>query len=71
MHNMMDVSMVCFPYVVMGVGQAVIAGTTMSRKRNNNTDKIQGRRITRLTFDRAALRESNRARSGPPVLLPS
>ena len=70
-HNMLDLSMVCFPYVVMGVGQAVIAGTTMSRKRINNADDIQGRRITRLTFDRAALRENNRTRSGSPVLLPS
>lgn len=71
MHNMLDLSMVCFPYVVMGVGQAVIAGTNVSRKKINNAGEIQGRRMTRLRFDRAALREKSRTRSGSPVLLPS
>lgn len=70
MHNMLDLSMACFPYVVMGVGQAVIASTKVTRKKTNNTDELQGRRITRLTFDTAASSVKVRTRSGHPVLSP-
>lgn len=70
MHNMLDLSMVCFPYVVMGVGQVVIAGTNVTRKKANNTDELQGRRITRLTFDTAASSAEDRTVSGYPVLSP-
>lgn len=70
MHNMLDISMVCFPYVVMGVGQAVIAGTAMTRRKTKKVNELQGRRITRLTFDTAASSAKGRILSGPPVLSP-
>lgn len=70
MHNMLDLSMVCFPYIIMGVGQAVIAGTTVTRKKTNHADELQGRRITRLTVDAAASSANIRTMSGHPVLSP-
>ena len=70
MHDMLDLSMVCFPYALMGLGQAVIAGANVTRKRTNNTDELRGRRITRLTVDAAASSAKDRTVSGYPVLSP-
>ena len=71
MHNMMDVSMVCFPYVLMGLGQAVIAGTSMPGMKTDNRDEVPGRRVTRITFDTAAPSAKDRTVSGYPVLSPN
>ncbi len=68
---MLELSMVCFPYVVMGVGQVVIAGINVNRKEISNTGASQRRRMTCLTFEIAALKEKDRTRSESPVLLPS
>ena len=42
---MLDLSMVYFPYVVMGAGQAVIAAANVTGKKTNNTEELQGRGI--------------------------
>ena len=70
MHNMLNLSMACFPYVLMGLGQAVIAGTNMPGRETDDSDEIRGRRITRLAFDTAAPRVEDRTVSGYPVLSP-
>jgi len=69
-HNMLDVSMVCFPYVVIGVGQAVIAGTHMTKRKTENTDELQGRRVTRLAVETATSCANVKTIPRHPVLSP-
>ena len=71
MHNMLDLSMVYFPYVVMGAGQAVIAATSVTGKKTNNTEELQGRGIARLAFDIAASSEKVRSIPGHPIGSPN
>ena len=70
-HNMLDISMICFPYVVMGVGQIVIAGTTVSMRKTENGEDHPGRRVTRKIVVTASLSMEDRRIPGSPVLLPS
>lgn len=71
MHNMLNLSMVYFPYVVMGVGQAVMAGTKVSVSKDNRHEEHRGRRVTSKIIRPISSSIKDRSMSGPPLLLPS
>lgn len=70
MVNMVTLSMVCFPYVMMGLGQVIIVGINQTERKADNTDKIRGRRITRRIFEKADSSAEDRTIWGYPVLSP-
>lgn len=45
MAHIITVSMVCFPYVMAGLGQVIIAGTHSARRPLPDTSETTGRRI--------------------------
>lgn len=71
MHKMLDLSMVCFPYVVMGVGQVVIAGTQVKVRKVENVEEHRGRRVTHTIILTTPSSIEEIRLPGPPVLLPS
>ena len=65
MASIITASMVCFPYVIVGLGQAIIVGThAAGRTVHDRADSI-GRRIPLATFDErvmASLKEDTRCK---------
>ncbi|CUS33807.1 hypothetical protein COMA2_140089 [Candidatus Nitrospira nitrificans] len=52
MANIIDASMVCFPYVMAGLGQAIIVGThSAGRTVRDTADEMIGRKIPLAIFD--------------------
>lgn len=50
MTNIIAVSMVCFPYVIVGFGQAIIVGTHQAGRTVRDTaEEINGRKISFMT----------------------
>jgi hypothetical protein len=70
MGNVLTLSMVCFPYVMMGVGQAIIASTNLPERKIDKTDDIRGRRITQRAFKKASFNLEGRTLSGHPAWSP-
>lgn len=70
MQNMLTLVMVCFPYVMMGLGQVIIVGINQTERKADNTDEIRGRRITRRIFEKAASSAEDRTIWGYPVFSP-
>lgn len=70
MVNMLTLSMVCFPYVMMGLGQVIVVGINQAERKADNTDEIRGRRITRRFFEKADFSVQDRTIWGYPVLSP-
>ena len=54
MANIITASMVCFPYVMVGHGQAIIAGTHSVGKLTPDAAETKGRRIPLTTFEERA-----------------
>ena len=51
MANIITVSMACFPYVIAGLGQAIIMGTHAAGRTVHDTAEAKDRRITLATYD--------------------
>jgi len=51
MENIITASMVCFPYVVAGLSQAIIAGTHQAGRTVRSMAETTGRRIPLAAFD--------------------
>lgn len=54
MANIITVSMTCFPYVMAGLGQVIIAGTNPTRRTVRGTAEASDRIISFATFDENA-----------------
>lgn len=50
MANIITASMVCFPYVMVGLGQAIIAGTHSTGRTAQDTAETMGRKIPLMTY---------------------
>lgn len=70
MVNIVTLSMVCFPYVMMGLGQVIIVGINQTERKADNTDEIRGKRSIRRIFEKAASSVEDRIIWGRPVLSP-
>lgn len=51
MANIITASMACFPYVMVGLGQAIIVGTHSTGRTAHDTAETTGRRIPLMTFE--------------------
>lgn len=56
MANIITASMVCFPYVMVGLGQAIIAGTQSVGRLTHDAAETTGLRIPLTTFEERAKR---------------
>lgn len=54
MENVITASMVCFPYVIVGIGQAIILGTHSAGRTVRDTTEATGRKIFLTVFDEKA-----------------
>ncbi len=70
MASIVTLSMVCFPYVMMGLGQAIIASTNLPERKVDKTDDIRGWRIRRRTFEKATSHSEDRTLWAYPILSP-
>ncbi len=70
MTNAVTFSMVCFPYVMMGLGQAIIATTLLPERRVDRMEEIHGRRMTCRMVEKATSNAGDRTVSRYPVLSP-
>lgn len=78
MANIIATSMVCFPYVMVGLGQAIIVGThAAGRTVRDTAEETTGRKIPLSTFDErvmASRKEDGRCKvcfiPGCPVFAP-
>lgn len=79
MANIIAASMVCFPYVIVGLGQAIIAGALSAGRTDRDATETMGRRIPLgiMTFDESAKtssKEDTRCKvcfiPGCPVFIP-
>lgn len=52
MANIIAASMVCFPYVMVGLGQAIIVGTHQAGRTVHDTTETTGRRVPHMRFDK-------------------
>lgn len=74
MANIIAASMVCFPYVIVGLGQAIIAGAHSAGRTDRDATETMGRRIPLgiMTFDESA--KTSRCKvcfiPGCPVFIP-
>ena len=66
MANIIAASMVCFPYVIVGLGQAIIVGTHSAGRTVRDTAEATGRRIPLMTFDER-VKTSRKADARSPV----
>jgi len=53
MATVLSVSMVCFPYVIMGFGQAIIAGTMQAGRTVHGTEEVGRRTSILAAFENA------------------
>jgi len=51
MENVITASMVCFPYVIVGLGQAIILGAHSAGRTVRDTAETTGRKIPLTVFD--------------------
>lgn len=51
MANIITASMVCFPYVMVGLGQAIIMGTHSAGRTIYDTAETTGRKVPLMAFD--------------------
>lgn len=55
MANIIAASMVCFPYIIVGLGQAIIVGTHLAGRAVRDTGETAGRVISLTTFDESVM----------------
>ena len=51
MANIIAASMVCFPYVIVGLGQAIIVGAHQAGRTVYDTAEAAGRKLPLMAFD--------------------
>jgi hypothetical protein len=51
MANIITASMVCFPYVMVGLGQAIIMGTHSAGRTVHDTAEATGQKLPVMAFD--------------------